>query len=136
MQDTDAHLLRVLQALEAELHAPAARGDAGKLNALLHDEFREFGRSGTAYNKRGTLARLPAQAQHDVVAADQFEVQPLAERVALLTYRSAHRCADGSLERFTLRSSVWELTEQGWQMRFHQGTPTQPWAAEPHQLEA
>jgi hypothetical protein len=94
MESSEASLLLLLQALEVELHKPAARSDATRLNALLHDDFREFGRSGAAYAKADILSRLPAEVQHAVVVADCFEVRRLGEAVALLTYRSAHRLAD------------------------------------------
>ncbi|KQU91826.1 hypothetical protein ASC78_02615 [Variovorax sp. Root318D1] len=127
MQASDTSLLLLLQALEVELHKPAARSDTERLDALLHDDFREFGRPGAAYAKADILSRLPAQAQHAVVVADRFEVRRLGEVVALLTYRSAHLLANGTLDRFTLRSSVWERSTLGWQMSFHQGTPTAPY---------
>ena len=124
MTATDASLLQKLQALEVELHQPAARGDAARLSALLYDDFVEFGRSGTSYSKTDILSRLPAEAQHATIVADRFELRRLADGVALVTYRSAHLLGDGTLDRFTRRSSVWQRTGLGWQMRFHQGTPT------------
>ena len=130
MQSPEMSLLLLLQALEVELHKPATRSDATRLNALLHDDFREFGRSGGAYAKAEILSRLPAEVQHAVFVADRFEVRTIGESVALLTYRSAHRRADGTLDAFTLRSSVWQHSTLGWQMSFHQGTPTSPYEPE------
>ncbi len=127
MQQQDASLLSQLQALEVELHQPVARGDAARLDALLHDDFHEFGRSGTAYAKSDILTHLLAAAQHAHVVADNFLVRPLAADVALLTYRSAHALPDGTLQRHTLRSSIWQRSDAGWQMSFHQGTPTEPY---------
>ena len=101
------------------------RGDAARLDALLHEEFHEFGHSGAAYTKADILTRLPSAAQHARVAADNFLVRRLAADVALLTYRSAHALPDGTLHRHTLRSSIWQRSEVGWQMSFHQGTPTE-----------
>lgn len=109
------------------LSCTSQRRDATRLNALLHDDFREFRRSGAAYAKADILSRLPAEAQQAVVVANRFKVRRLGEVVALLTYRSAHQLADGTLDRFTLRSSVWECSSLGWQMSFHQGTPTAPY---------
>lgn len=129
MTASDTSLLERLQALEVELHKPAARSSLSRLDALLHDDFREHGRSGSVYSKADILARLPAVAEHAVVVADQFELHPIRESAALLTYRSAHQLADGTLERFTLRVSVWERAKHGWQMRFHQGTPTAQFAS-------
>jgi hypothetical protein len=127
LSTSDTSLLLLLQALEVELHKPAARSDAARLNVLLHDEFREFGRSGAAYTKADILSRLPAQAQHAVIVADRFEMRRLGEVVALLNYRTAHLLADGTFDRFTLRTSIWERSTWGWQMSFHQGTPTAPY---------
>ena len=114
----------MLQGLEVELHKPSARADASRLDALLHDDFREIGRSGARYGKADILSQLPAEARHAVVVADRFELKRLGEDIALLTYRSARLLADGTLDRYTLRASVWERSAAGWRMSFHQGTPT------------
>lgn len=54
-------------------------------------------------------------------------VNEAARRQAKAT-STAHGGEDGSLAHHTLRSSLWLKTSQGWQMRYHQGTPaTQPW---------
>jgi hypothetical protein len=127
MQHPEASLLSQLQALEVDLHKPVVRGDAARLDALLHEEFHEFGRSGTAYAKADIVSRLPSAAQHARVVADNFLVRRLAADVALLTYRSAHALPDGTLHRHTLRSSIWQCSDVGWQMSFHQGTPTEPY---------
>jgi hypothetical protein len=126
MQQSDAALLGHLQALEVELHQPAVRGDATRLDALIHPEFREFGRSGTAYTRDDILAQLLSATERAQVVADHFVVRRLATDVALLTYRSAHLLPDGTLHRFTLRASVWQRSSVDWQMSFHQGTPTGP----------
>jgi hypothetical protein len=127
MQQPDASLLSQLQALEVELHQPRVRGDAARLDALLHDDFREFGRSGATYVKSDIVAHLLAAAQHARVVSDNFLVRSLAVDVALLTYRSAHALPDGTLHRHTLRSSIWQRCDVGWRMSFHQGTPTEPY---------
>ncbi len=127
MRQPEASLLSQLQALEVELHQPAVRGDAARLDALLHEEFNEFGSSGATYAKDDVRAHLLAAAQQARVVADNFLVRRLAADVALLTYRSAHALPDGTLHRHTLRSSIWQRSDVGWQMSFHQGTPTEPY---------
>ncbi|WP_141289911.1 nuclear transport factor 2 family protein, partial [Ideonella azotifigens] len=112
MQHLEPSLLGQLQALEVELHQPVVRGDAARLDALLHAEFQEFGRSGAAYTKADVLLRLPSAAQHPRVVASNFLVRPLAPDVALLTYRSAHALPDGTLHRHTLRSSIWQRSDR------------------------
>lgn len=129
MHGSDDHLLQHLQALEVRLHDPQVRADAGQLQALLHEDFLEFGRSGGVHDRAATVdslaAALPAGPPARLVSAG-FALARLGPDSALLTYRSASVAEDGTADRHTLRSSVWLRTGQGWQMRFHQGTPTQP----------
>lgn len=124
-------LLDELRTLELQLHLPAVRSDAAALARLLHADFTEIGRSGRAYTRAEMVAHLlePDDAQPPVtIVAEAFVLSELAPGVALLNYRSAHRAADGGLQRHTLRSSLWLHTPQGWQLRFHQGTATADWA--------
>lgn len=124
MNDDDQDLLHHLQALESRLHQPAVRADALQLGLLLHKDFMEFGRSGGVHGRADTVASLAAPGQGLLLVSDGFALVRLGPDSALLTYRSASVAADGSAGRHTLRSSVWLRTGQGWQMRFHQGTPT------------
>ncbi len=125
MSDSDVDLIATLRALEVELHQPAARSDAARLDAVLHPEFREFGRSGRGYSRADMFAHLLDATSHATVVADRFALRRLAQDVALLTYRAAHRGTDGGLERHTLRASIWQRSGDGWQMSFHQGTATE-----------
>jgi hypothetical protein len=117
-------LLVVLSALERELHQPGVRRNARRLEELLHPSFSEFGRTGLACTRAEIVARLLNERESANVHAEDFHVRVLAEGVALLTYTSAHVTAGGTLEQHALRSSVWKLGPVGWQVVFHQGTPT------------
>lgn len=116
-----AALLEELRCLEVELHKDRSRK---RMEALLHPDFVEFGRSGRIYTRDEILNDFATDAKLPVVQSRHFAVILLAEGVALLTYVSAHVNADGTSERHTLRSSIWVQTESGWRMRFHQGTAT------------
>jgi len=126
MTETDTELAGHLRALEIELHLAAVRADAARLEALLHPEFAEFGRSGTVYSRASLVAHLAAETTPATLVADEFALRRLSPSVALLNYRSAHRCPDGALTRHTLRTSIWVHGVAGWQMAFHQGTATDP----------
>lgn len=128
-ENQEIDLLPLLRQLETELHRPAARGDRHRLDALLHDDFLEFGRSGGIYTKADTLDQLPTEAASGTIWAQDFSLRSLAPGVAMLNYRSACQQPDSRLERHTLRTSIWTLTDKGWQMSFHQGTPTDPFSA-------
>ena len=118
-------LLQILRRLECELHEHGARSNHQRLLELLHPEFVEFGRSGKAYTRADILTILIQERRPTPVHAQDFCAQVLSEGVVLLTYKSAHVIGAG-LERHTLRASLWRHSAAGWQMVFHQGTPTEP----------
>lgn len=121
-------MLETLRELERSLHDPGVRSDAAAANGLLHPRFCEFGRSGAAYTRDQILAAMAGAAQTLAIWSQDFVVDELRPGFALLTYRSAVVSSVGQLEDHALRSSLWELTEEGWRLRFHQGTPTAPFA--------
>lgn len=118
-------LLETLRELEVSLHDPRVRSDVERLGALLHPSFRELGRSGVEHSREQVLAEFSSGEHAPVIWAQDFALEALSEDLALLTYRSAHVGEAGTLDRHTHRASLWQLTENGWKMRFHQGTPTQ-----------
>ena len=122
---TDA-LLERLRELELEVQRLEVRRDRARLDELLHESFLEFGRSGRRYVKADILEELPQDPNPMVMWSQDFEVAELADGVALLTYRSASVDEIGDLFRFSRRSSIWQRTARGWQMRFHQGTAAEP----------
>jgi hypothetical protein len=116
--------------LECELHGLATRQSRARLEQLLHPAFREHGRSGRRYSREQILDRLTAEQAEVTVHTQDMELQALAEGLYLLTYRSAHRQADGTLQGHSNRCSIWSRDpDAGWQMRFHQGTPCEPFEA-------
>ncbi len=115
-------LLELLRGLETELHQPATRRDPERLGALLHPEFREFGRSGRSYSRSDTLQEFTDASTFQNVVAGRFRLQSVTGDAALLTYVSAHSDEAGGLHRFTLRSSLWVRDATGWRLIFHQGT--------------
>lgn len=114
---------RQLQLLEETLLDPAVRKDPARVGALLAEEFVEFGSSGRMWS-RGAILELLAHEEGYAEAplVREFECQPLALGVALVTYRAVRMDASAGKPRETLRSSVWAKSAQGWRMRFHQGT--------------
>lgn len=117
-------LLEQLRSLETELHQDETRRNRKRMDMLLHRDFVEFGRSGKRYSRADVLEEFGAGSALPAVEARHFDLVVLGEGAALLRYVSAHRNGNGDPERPTLRSSVWVRTAAGWQIRFHQGTPT------------
>jgi len=121
---TEEELLSHLRNLETILHRPDDRMDVDRIDALLHESFVEFGSSGRSYYKADILSQLPSERTPGNVLSQDFMLTVLADGVALLTYKTSHRDEAGQASKYTLRSSLWQRTDQGWKMRFHQGTPT------------
>jgi hypothetical protein len=111
---TTEDLAEVLRREQALLD-PALRADGERVEELLHPDFVEHGASGRVWDRPAIIA---AMAEDPVVAgpAQDFVATALADDVVLLTYRVTG-------PRGSLRSSVWVRTDdQGWRVRFHQGT--------------
>jgi glyoxylase I family protein len=111
----DSDLGDRLLGYELALARRDAAGIDGDLIDLLADDFLEFGRSGRVWT-RDTIAPLLGSSPDANAAAlelEAFEVVPLGQGVALVTYRALG----------ANRSSIWVGRDGRWRMRFHQGTP-------------
>jgi len=119
--DADKTLAELLRELEERLlrwdvrRSPAAVGD------LLADEFVEFGSSGRVFDKQQIIDALRGEATTTERSVLDFRTSVLAPGVVLATYRLARSDSGGVPESF-LRSSIWKLIGERWQMVFHQGT--------------
>ena len=112
-----------LRELEESMWRVETRFDPEWMDQHLAAGFREFGRSGRAYEREETLD--PEYEEIDVVLPlPDYSVVAIAPDVALATYRSI-RTIDGEVLHAN-RSSVWVRVDGTWKMRFHQGTPTKP----------
>lgn len=119
---SDEDLLRLLEGFERRLLHLETRRSKAELDALLADDFIEFGSSGRRYDKAEAIAAPPAETRKAEVSAWDFALRRLAPDVALLTFRTASPSASGI--RHVWRSSVWCGRARRWQVVFHQGTPT------------
>ena len=113
-----------LKRLEIELHQPEVRTDIERLDELLHESFLEFGKSGVSFTKAEILKLLLEESRPSRIWSEAYECSLLSDSIALLTYKAAHADDSGVLSKHSLRSSIWIETPRGWQVRFHQGTPT------------
>jgi hypothetical protein len=111
---------RHLRSLEEEMFRTTVRKDGTAMGSMLAEEFREFGASGRMFTRVEMLAELAGETEREISLRD-FEVEVLAESVALTTYR-AERRELGAEPLESLRSSVWVEREGRWQIVFHQGT--------------
>ncbi len=107
-----------LRELEERLLKPEIRTSAEEISKLLADDFFEYGSSGHVWHKHegisdGGIGLVRMTLSH-------FEIHQLSEEAVLTTYRIFN---EKTLQH-TLRSSIWKYGQNGWQMFFHQGTPT------------
>jgi hypothetical protein len=93
------------------------RGDRSWMERRLARNFTEFGRSGRRY-ARTKILDLDVGEIHATLPLRDLQCRGLGVGVVLVTYQSE------VVGRLANRSSIWRLTDAGWQMEFHQGTPT------------
>jgi hypothetical protein len=86
---------------------------------MLDADFWEIGASGRRYSKEYVLTELEKRRQHsdeDIWETSDFHCRKLAADVYLLTYTLIQNKI-----RKTRRSTLWNRTEVGWKIMFHQG---------------
>lgn len=113
-----------IRVLEESLWRGATRFDRTWMEHVLAADFTEVGRSGQAWS-RTQILDMPAVELDAELPLPRFAVRPLGPSVALATYRSVVRVADGPAEH-AQRSSLWVHGQDGWRITFHQGTPCEP----------
>lgn len=118
----DRELAELIERLETELMLAEVRRSPDRIDALLADDFVEFGMSGRRYTKQDMIRLLPQEKGPDYQATD-FEAKQIAPDVVLLTYRAAARSRETGEIAWSLRSSLWRRSGDSWQLIFHQGTP-------------
>lgn len=120
----DESLFERLRLLEERLLQHESRTSVKELEELISDDFVEFGSSGYIYNKQDIIEDLPSSPQVKMTMLD-FQLRVLSNDVVLTTYRIVKYPEDSGEKKYSLRSSIWRLHNDKWQMIFHQGTPTE-----------
>lgn len=116
------HILEQLISLEPIYHAACPDAAPEHFEKLVAPEFWEIGASGTRYARDFCLKVLSERQQTPdptTWQTDEWHVSEAGEDLYLLTYRLSQPY------RATLRSSLWRIEPQGWQVLFHQGTVVQ-----------
>lgn len=111
----------LLRRLEESLWRSETRFDQAHMERVLAPDFLEFGRSGRTYDRDSCLAAEPFEIDA-VIPLPRFSVTALDGDTALVTYVSEVRYEEVLRAN---RASIWSRVPDGWQLRFHQGTPTE-----------
>ncbi len=108
--------------LETSLHKKEVRNSHEKVDALIADDFMEFGKSGGVYFKNDTLAGLASEQVDLAIEVSDFLVKELGDSAVLVTYKATMLDSDNVTKVTTLRSSIWQKQNENRRMMFHQGT--------------
>ncbi|WP_082233117.1 DUF4440 domain-containing protein [Halobacillus massiliensis] len=111
-------VIKKIKALEESHLKIENRNSSERLGEILSDDFLEFGSSGGIITKEDCLKE--GVTLHELEMFN-FELHPLGPEAVLTTYLVKNY----TLNRNTLRSSVWKLQNNKWQLFFHQGTVTE-----------
>ena len=112
-------ILDTLKRLECSLHG-SRRKNREWLEQILHERFSEITSSGVLVDRAETIEALSDEDSVPAILSSDFRLISAGDNFAILHYRTVN--PDGS--RASLRSSCWEITENGqWKLVFHQGTP-------------
>ena len=116
-EEVCAHLMHC----ERALLDPAVRRDRAQVEALLAEDFQEFGSSGRVWDRRTIVDSLATEV-YTAPTAEQKHCTRITDDVALVTYRTARLENSSGPRTETLRSSLWIKESGQWRVRFHQGT--------------
>jgi len=111
-----------LRRLEESLLNPAVRRDPERLRSMLTEDFLEFGSSGRVWTRKSIIELLATEKNFSPPAIEDFHCTMLADKVALVTYRTLRDDGKSGESLESLRSSIWTRQDGEWRMRFHQGT--------------
>ncbi|MEU9386748.1 DUF4440 domain-containing protein [Streptomyces sp. NPDC048279] len=119
MTDQDVHAVQAAIDGELRLLDPEVRARPELVLELLDPEFTEIGASGRRWDRVSilTVTNDGSVSAESPVHVSEMSGTVLAPGLVHLTY-----FADNQGRR-VWRSSVWRLTETGWRVYFHQGTP-------------
>ena len=115
----DATTVLTLQALEESMWRAEMRFDAAYMNAVLHADFTEVGRSGRVFSRDEVLG-MPTVPIDVTIPRETLAISEIATGVALVSYETV---PVESLHGAAHRASVWVLDGSRWLLRYHQGTP-------------
>ena len=112
-----------LQVLEGGLWQSDLRFDRAWMGKILAIDFVEFGRSGRVYQRKEIVDDMTPRPIDARLPLIDFRARLLDLNVALITYVSVVNC--GNEVQLANRTSIWSRGDDGWRLRFHQGTAIQ-----------
>lgn len=109
--------------LENELLKSETRKSAEKISELLSEDFVEYCSSGTIYHyNKGDIfdeGSISSEINYEI---EEFTTKQLSSDCILATYKVIKHNELNEDKKYSLRSSIWKLSDGKWKMIFHQGT--------------
>jgi hypothetical protein len=118
-----ADVLEQLVKREPIFHRPEFGTSRADFEGMTVADFWEVGASGRRYTRDlalDTLEERHRSPMEEVWETGDFQCRRLARDVYLLTYTLLQEST-----RKTRRSTIWQRTEEGWKIVYHQGTIVQ-----------
>lgn len=112
----------IIRELEERLLQPSVRASEKDVSEILADDFIEYGSSGRIYDKKSVIEGFQSKDSTQRSLSD-FMIKKLDTNTFLATYLAMKQETNGQ-KSYSLRSSIWKMIENRWQIIFHQGTPT------------
>ena len=119
MKSELAEILEELKAREPIFHRAEFGTTRADYERMTAEDFWEVGASGARYDRAFVLEELERRRQNpkpDVWETSGFECRELSSDVYLLTYTLQQEV------RLTRRATIWQNTQEGWCILYHQGT--------------
>ena len=113
-------LIKEVIDLEIYSLSPKVRSSKEELEKLFSEDFIEFGASGKVYTKLDVVNALPEKKENSF-EVENIKAKALGVDVVQITYLLHNKTEN----KYSLRSSIWEWSLDGWRMIFHQGTNIQ-----------
>lgn len=111
--------------LEKALLNSETRKSAEKINELLSEDFIEFTSSGNIYHyNKGDVFDEDNDSSEIKWEIKDFTIEQLSNDCMLATYKVIKHSETRENMKYSLRSSIWKLSNGTWKMFFHQGTLT------------
>jgi hypothetical protein len=116
-------VLAELSAREPIFHRPEFGTSRADFERMTAEDFWETGASGRRYSREFVLDELErrfAGPHNDVWETRDFYCRKLGKDTYLLTYTLLQ-----DNQRLTRRATIWERSNDGWKIVYHQGTIVQ-----------
>lgn len=107
--------------LEKLLINPKIRKTKETLDMIISEDFIEFGICGNICDKNCTINDLMNEKEK-YMKISEFRIRQLDDCVIQATYIVSNFDENGKKIKNSLRSSIWRLIDENWQIIFHQGT--------------